>query len=230
MIIPSFRTIILGSSSPRRKQLLEGLGWPVIVRKKDVEEIFPDQLQADQIPLHLAELKAKAFERELQDDELLITADTIVWMNGKVLGKPVDEQEAIETLTKLQGNTHEVYTGVCLTWKNRRHCFSTRTAVTFRTLSAQIIGDYVQHYRPLDKAGAYGAQECLPADMNPLSEKEKAFLKEIGKPRLFEESLAVDAAQHVPIIETINGSYFNVMGLPVAELWEELNLFTKKAQ
>ncbi|MEY4594573.1 MAG: septum formation protein Maf [Bacteroidota bacterium] len=227
MSLPPFKKIILGSGSPRRKQLLEGLGWPVTVRKKDVEELFPDHLKAAHIPLHLAELKAMAFDPELTDDELLITADTIVWLNDIVLGKPVDEADAINTLKKLQGNTHQVFTGVCLTWKNQRHCFSTSTDVTFRHLTEASIIDYVKHYQPMDKAGAYGAQECLPAGMDPLSENEKLFLQQIGKPNLFTESLAVDAAKHVPIIEKINGSYFNVMGLPLVELWAELQQFTK---
>ena len=229
MAIPSFKKIILGSASPRRKQLLEGLGWPVTVRKMDVDELFPDHLKAAQIPLHLAELKAMAFDPELKDDELLITADTIVWLNNTVLGKPVDETDAINTLKKLQGNTHQVFTGVCLTWKNQRHCFSTCTDVSFRPLNEDSIIDYVRHYQPMDKAGAYGAQECLPSGMNPLSDKEKLFLLEIGKPDLFERSLAVDASQHVPIIESINGSYFNVMGLPLVELWTELQHFAKNS-
>lgn len=225
-MLPSFHNIILGSGSPRRKQLLEGLGWPVKVVKKDVEEIFPDDLQGALIPIHLAELKAMAFDNELHEDELLITADTIVWMDGKVLGKPSDEKEATDTLLQLQGKTHEVFTGVCLTYRNQRHCFSTCTRVTFSPLDKNTIMDYVKHYRPLDKAGAYGAQECLPAGMNPLSLKEISFLKKIGKPELFTESLAADPDRHVPIIASIDGSYFNVMGLPLAELWDELQLFS----
>jgi septum formation protein len=227
MSVPAFQTIILGSGSPRRKQLLEGLGWPVEVRKPDVEELFPLHLKRGDIPMHLAELKAMAFDGMLKEDELLITADTIVWLEEAVLGKPIDALDAVQMLERLQGKTHQVYTGVCLTHDGQRHCFQTCTHVTFQTLRRSDIEMYVQHYQPFDKAGSYGAQEGLPPGFNPLSPYEHEFLVKIGKPHLFEESLAVDPSRQVPIIATINGSYFNVMGLPIAELWDELHLFSK---
>lgn len=180
--------------------------------------------------MHLAELKAMAFDHELHADELLITADTIVWLNGKVLGKPTDASDAIQMLSALQDRTHQVYTGVCLTFNGRRHCFSVRTDVTFKPLSVGTIEAYVTHYRPMDKAGSYGAQECLPAGMDPLSKEEKIFLGRIGKTELFRSSLAADPNRLVPMIERIDGSYFNVMGLPVAELWEELTHFSFEKQ
>ncbi|MFM2134757.1 MAG: septum formation protein Maf [Bacteroidota bacterium] len=226
MSLPPFRKIILGSGSPRRKQLLEGLGWPITVHTKELDEIFPEHLTEANIPLHLAELKAMAFDQELKQDELLITADTIVWLNGKVLGKPIDENDAKRMLSVLQNNTHQVFTGVCLTFDGRRHCFSVRTDVTFEPLSAETIESYVTHYRPMDKAGSYGAQECLPPEADPLSKEEKIFLERIGKKELFRSSLASDPERLVPMIKRIDGSYFNVMGLPVAELWEELIHFS----
>lgn len=226
MALPPFRKITLGSASPRRKQLLEGLGWPVKVRTKDVDEVFPVHLKEASIPLHLAELKAMAFDAELESDELLITADTIVWLDGNVLGKPVDAADAFRMLSALQDKTHQVFTGVCLTFNGRRHCFSVRTDVTFQPLSASTIDSYISHYHPMDKAGSYGAQECLPAGMDPLSSHEKEFLGRIGKTELFRSSLAADPGRLVPMIERIDGSYFNVMGLPVAELWDELTHFS----
>lgn len=226
MSLPPFRKIILGSGSPRRKQLLEGLGWPITVHTKDVDEVFPERLQEANIPLHLAELKAMAFDQELKQDELLITADTIVWLDGKVLGKPTDQVDASRMLSALQNKTHQVFTGVCLTFNGRRHCFSERTDVTFQPLSSATIESYVTHYRPMDKAGSYGAQECLPPGMDPLSRDEKIFLERIGKTELFRTSLAADPDRLVPMIKRIDGSYFNVMGLPVAELWEELIHFS----
>ncbi|MFM2206261.1 MAG: hypothetical protein RL213_236 [Bacteroidota bacterium] len=226
MVLPPFSKIVLGSASPRRKQLLEGLGWPVVVRKKEVDEVFPSHLKQEEIPVHLAELKAMAFDGDISAEELLVTADTIVWLDGKVLGKPVDEEDACRMLHELQGKTHQVFTGVSLTCAGRRHCFSVRTDVTFKQLAAATITDYVLHYRPMDKAGSYGAQECLPAGMDPLADHEREFLERIGRPGLFRDSLAVDPQRQVPMIERIDGSYFNVMGLPVAELWDELEHFS----
>ena len=221
-----FHTILLGSGSPRRKQLLEGLGWPVKVVKKDVDETVPAGVQRGTIPMQLAEKKAMAFDGELNTDELLITADTIVWLENEVLGKPADEQDAVNMLSALQGKTHQVYTGVCLTYNGHRHCFNVETDVTFYKMDHKRILEYVRHYRPFDKAGSYGAQEGLPAGMDPLSEKEHVFLLAVGKPELFEQSIAVDQTKRIDIIQHIDGSYFNVMGLPLAELWDELQHFS----
>lgn len=222
-----FHTILLGSGSPRRKQLLEGLGWPVTVVKKDVDETVPPGLERGFIPMQLAEKKAMAFDHELKPDQLLITADTIVWLDDEVLGKPVDEQDAVNMLSSLQGKKHQVYTGVCMTYNSHRHCFQVKTDVTFFPMDHDRILDYVRHYKPYDKAGAYGAQEGLPEGMDPLSDREQEFLAAIGKPGLFKESIAVDEKKRVDIIRKIEGSYFNVMGLPLAELWDELQHFSK---
>lgn len=222
--------IVLGSGSPRRKQLLEGLGWNVKVIKSDVDETYPDDLVREEIPIYLAAKKAQAFANTIQDDEWLITADTIVWLEGEVLGKPVDREDAEDMLDKLQGKTHQVFTGVCLTNKGESRCFSVCTDVTFHPLDRKQIADYVEHYRPFDKAGAYGAQEGLRPGFNPLSQEERDFLQQIHKTGLFESSLAVDPSMQVPIIRSLNGSYFNVMGLPLVELWREWQAFSRTSE
>lgn len=227
MELPTIRKYILGSGSPRRKLLLEGIGWPVIVRKKDVPEDIPHGLKEGEIPTRLAEEKAMAFDGELKEGELLITADTIVWQNGHVMNKPVNEEDALSMLRKLQGTTHQVFTGVCMTLNGRRHCFSVRSDVTFNALDDTAIRNYIHHYQPYDKAGSYGAQEGLPEGLNPCSEKEIRFLDQIGRPNLFQETLKSEVKAHVPIIHHIEGSYFNVMGLPIAELLDELRMFNK---
>ncbi len=182
--------IILASNSPRRKELMSGLGINYKVKTlPDVDESYPDMLQGEDIPLYIAKEKANAYLSLLQPDELIITADTIVWLDGKVLGKPIDEAEAIEMLKTLSGRTHEVITGVCLTTTHFQRSFTTTTEVTFGTLSEEEIGYYVQNYKPLDKAGAYGIQEWI------------GFIA----------------------VKNISGSYFNVMGLPIQRLYEELN-------
>lgn len=224
-LLSHFPTLLLGSGSPRRRQLLEGIGWPVKVIRKDVPEEPPPHLRGAEVALHLAEFKAMAIDGEIPDGALLLTADTIVWQHDRVLGKPADREDALNILQHLQGNRHQVYTGVCLSTPARRHCFSVGTTVSFRSLSRAEIEAYVDHYQPFDKAGAYGAQECLPAGWNPCSPAERDFLEKLGRPRLFEASLAADPGRHVPIIAAIEGSYFNVMGLPLAELYLELDSF-----
>lgn len=194
----------------------------VEVRLKDVDENFPGHLLAEEIPLFLAEQKANAYSGELKPDEILITADTIVWFDNHVLNKPADQNEALIMLKKLSGNTHKVYTGVCISTIQTRKSFSTESEVEFVNAGEKELLEYIDTYKPYDKAGAYGAQECLPAGMNPLSEEEKSFLIKIGKPDLFERSLAVKDHARVPLIRSIKGSYFNVMGLPVVELWKEV--------
>lgn len=224
-LLTSYPELLLGSGSPRRRQLLEGIGWPIQVLRKDVPEVPPGHLQGAEVALHLAEFKAMAFDEALAAGQLLLTADTIVWQDGHVLGKPVDRADAVRILDRLQGNRHQVFTGVCLSLLGKRYCFSVETTVTFRPLSSSEIETYIDEYQPYDKAGAYGAQECLPKNMNPCSTEERAFLEQLGKPRLFEESLAADPDKHVPIISSIDGSYFNVMGLPIFELYRELDRF-----
>lgn len=180
--------LLLGSQSPRRKELLGGLGCEFECRTADTEEIYPDSLQGEEIPIYLSRLKADALRHTLQEDELLITADTIVWHKGEVLGKPHDAEDAKRMLRSLSGETHKVITGVTLTTHSKQDSFSSMTEVRFSQLSEEEISYYVEHFMPLDKAGAYGIQE---------------WIGHIG-------------------VEHINGSYFNVMGLPVQRLYQEL--------
>lgn len=181
--------IILASNSSRRKELMSGLGIDYIVKTlPDIDESYPDILQGEDIPLYIAKEKADAYLSLLQPDELIITADTIVWLDGKVLGKPIDEAEATEMLKTLSRRTHEVITGVCLTTKHSQRSFTATTEVTFASLNEEEIDYYVQNYKPLDKAGAYGIQEWI------------GFIA----------------------VKNISGSYFNVMGLPIQRLYEEL--------
>jgi septum formation protein len=179
---------ILASKSPRRQYLLKDLGLNFEIRTKDVDESFPEQLQAQQIALYLAEKKAKAFEDGLTDQTIVITSDTIVWIENQVLNKPVDKADAIRMLQLLSGKMHEVYTGVCLKSKHKTESFFACTKVYFKPLSLQEIEYYVSNYNPYDKAGAYGAQEWI------------GYIA----------------------VEKIEGSYFNVMGLPLKELYEYL--------
>ncbi len=185
------KRIILGSKSPRRKYLLEELGIQFEVRTKNVNEDFSNNLKAQEIPLYLSEKKSKAFENELQDNEIVITADTVVWINEKALNKPESRENAIEMLNLLSGKQHQVFTGVCIRSKSNSLSFYVETKVKFKTLSSEEISYYVDKYQPFDKAGSYGVQE---------------FLGYIA-------------------IESIEGSYYNVMGLPIKELYEALEKF-----
>ncbi|MBR6034569.1 MAG: septum formation protein Maf [Paludibacteraceae bacterium] len=156
--------IILGSQSPRRRALLAGLDIPFTAVSIDADESFPADLQAGDIPYYISRAKARAYEPLLQPDQLLITADTIVWLNGHMLGKPHDEAEAITMLRTLSGKTHQVYTAVTFAQKSISSSLSTvvdRTDVTFADLTDEEIAHYVTKYRPLDKAGAYGVQEWI---------------------------------------------------------------------
>lgn len=154
--------VILASNSPRRKELLAGLGVQYEVRTlPDVDESYPDILQGADIPLYIACEKAYAYRSMLHPDELMITADTIVWLDGKVLGKPHDREDALQMLQAMSGKTHEVFTGVCLTTTEKQHSFFARTEVRFSILSEEEIAYYVDHFHPMDKAGAYGVQEWI---------------------------------------------------------------------
>ncbi len=156
--------IILGSQSPRRRALLAGLDLPFTAVSIDADESFPADLQAGDIPYYISRAKARAYEPLLQPDQLLITADTIVWLNGHMLGKPHNEAEAITMLRTLSGKTHQVYTAVTFAQKSISSSLSTvvdRTDVTFADLTDEEIAHYVAKYRPLDKAGAYGVQEWI---------------------------------------------------------------------
>ena len=181
--------IVLASNSPRRKELMSGLGVDYVVKTlPDVDESYPDTLQGTEIPAYISREKADAYKSLIQPDELLITADTIVWLNGEVLGKPKGREGAIDMLRKLSGTSHQVITGVCLTTSDWQKSFTAVTDVTFATLTEEEIIYYVDKYTPMDKAGAYGVQEW------------SGF---IG-------------------VESISGSYFNVMGLPIQRLYQEL--------
>lgn len=182
---------ILASKSPRRQYLLKELGLQFEIRTKEVDESFPEHLRAQQIPLYLSEKKANEFEDELTDQTIVITSDTIVWIENQVLNKPVDKADAIRMLQMLSGRMHEVYTGVCLKSKHKTQSFYACTKVYFKPLSLQEIEYYVNNYSPYDKAGAYGAQEWI------------GYIA----------------------VERIEGSYFNVMGLPMKELYEQLLKF-----
>jgi septum formation protein len=157
----------------------------------DVKECFPPHLKGGEIPVYLARMKADAYALPLAADEILITADTIVWHRGSVLGKPSDRAEALRMLEELSGDHHMVYTGVCLRYRGESRCFCAETKVFFRDLSEAERIYYVDHFAPYDKAGAYGIQE---------------WIGYVG-------------------VERIEGSYFNVMGLPVQRVYQELNSF-----
>lgn len=154
--------VILASNSPRRKELLAGLGVDYEVRTlPDVDESYPETLQGADIPLFIAKEKADAYQSMIQPDELMITADTIVWLDGKVLGKPKDREDALQMLRDMSGRTHEVFTGVCITTTEWQRSFSAQTEVRFSELNEEEISYYVDKYQPMDKAGAYGVQEWI---------------------------------------------------------------------
>ena len=215
--------IVLASKSPRRQYLLRELKLPFTVRTKDTDESFASGLKAEEIPLYLCRKKADALASSLQKNELLITADTIVWINGQVLNKPADADDAFRMLQMLSGNMHEVFTGVCLMSRERTKTFFVCTRVFFRRSTDEQIRSYIRACAPFDKAGAYGAQECLPAGMLPCSDEEIAFLAK-------HHALHLNAAEDTPgkkkntgvLVERLEGSYFNVMGLPLVELYGEL--------
>ena len=181
--------LLLASNSPRRKDLLAGLDIPMeVVKLKDIDETHPADLQGSDIPLHIARLKMQAYDMQLQEGEVLVTADTIVWCNGGEMGKPKDATDAHRMLRSLSGRTHQVYTAVCLRSRVDHIEFVCGTDVTFVELTDEQINYYIEQYKPFDKAGAYGIQE---------------WIGYVGVTRL-------------------EGSYFNVMGLPVQKLYTAL--------
>ncbi|MCB0397392.1 MAG: septum formation protein Maf [Flavobacteriales bacterium] len=188
-ILPDSKHLILASASPRRSQLLKEMDVPFSVSPVDVEEVWPDDLETDKIAVYLSRLKASAFPSELlKKDTIVMAADTIVLLDGKVLGKPMDRDDAIRMLQELSGRMHEVITGVTLRDTDRYHDFSDLTKVYFGELSQTEIETYVDTYKPFDKAGSYGVQEWIG---------------------------------HV-VIDRIEGSYTNVMGLPTAKVYKAL--------
>ena len=154
--------IILASNSPRRKELLAGLGMPFEVRVlQDIDESYPDDLPVSEVALYIAGKKADAYRASLADDELVITADTVVIVGDEILGKPVDETDAERMLRLISGRTHQVTTGVCMLTRETERCFAVTTDVTFKPLSDDEIRYYITRYKPFDKAGAYGIQEWI---------------------------------------------------------------------
>ena len=155
------KKLILGSKSPRRKELLEGLGIPFTIRTKDTDESFPTSTPPFDVPLFIANKKANALKEEVANDEIILCADTVVIINNTILGKPIDENEAITMLQLLSGKTHDVITGVVIASKDKTVMFDVTTKVTFKTLDAEEIKQYIVNYKPFDKAGAYGIQEWI---------------------------------------------------------------------
>ena len=181
-------SVILASQSPRRQTLLKELNFDFNVVVKEVDEVFPSHLVKEEIPVHLAKLKASAFDNSIHNAEMIITADTIVWINNSVLGKPTGYDDAFQMLKTLSGNMHTVYTGVCIKTVDKSKTFWASTNVYFRDLENSEVEYYLNNYKPYDKAGSYGIQE---------------WIGYVG-------------------IEKIEGSYFNVMGLPVQQLYHQL--------
>ena len=179
--------VILASGSPRRQQFFRDLDIDFSIQLKEIEEIYPENLKGVAITDYLSNLKSDAFST-LNDNDLLITSDTIVWLEGKALGKPKDAKDAFTMLRAMSGKKHEVITSVCLKSTSFQKIINDITIVTFKELSDDEIHYYINNYKPFDKAGAYGIQEWI------------GF---IG-------------------IEKIEGSYFNVVGLPVHKLYKEL--------
>lgn len=182
------KNIILASGSPRRQQFFLDLNLKFEIRLKEIEEVYPSNLAAAEIPEFLAELKANAFKDELNDNDLLITSDTIVWLNNKAIGKPIDYNDAFAMLQSLSGNVHEVITSVCFMTNKDSKIISEVTKVYFNVLSDEEIKYYINTFEPYDKAGAYGIQDWIGL---------------IG-------------------VEKIEGSYANVMGMPVDKVYDYL--------
>lgn len=172
--------IILASGSPRRQQFFKEMDLHYTIRLKEIEEIYPEHLQAEEITNFLAELKANAFENELKENDVLVTSDTIVWLNGKALGKPKDYEDAFEMLQQLANQTHEVITSVCLKSIDKTEVFHCVTKVTFANLSDEAIKYYLDNYQPFDKAGSYGIQDWI--GLVGISKIEGSYTNVVGLP------------------------------------------------
>ena len=184
--------LLLASQSPRRRELIAGSGIPfTLTERYECEEHYPATLPAEEVPAYLSRLKSEAYPTPLAANDILLTADTVVILEGEVLGKPKDREDALRMVARLAGNRHTVITGVTLRSASRSHTFSTASDVWFRPLSEEEIAYYVDTYRPFDKAGSYGIQE---------------WIGYVG-------------------IERIDGSFYNVMGLPIQRLYVELEKF-----
>jgi len=184
--------LILASKSPRRQQLLREAGFDFEIKTKDVDESFSESLPSNEVAKYLAKKKASAFESETQN-AIVITADTVVIKDTKILGKPADKSEAFAMIRSLSGSVHQVVTGVCIKQGANEIVFDDTTLVYFKELTDLEIDYYIDNYKPFDKAGAYGIQEWIGM---------------IG-------------------ITKIEGSYFNVVGLPIQKLYEELSGFSR---
>lgn len=195
MIADQFKDykIILASRSPRRQQLLLELGLKFDVVIKEYKEVYPEGLNGEEIARYVAHNKAASFIKEISENEIVIAADTIVWCNDQVLGKPMNREDAIRILKEISGKTHEVITGVSLLSGTKELTFSESTKVTFEVLTMDEINFYIDEFKPYDKAGAYGIQEWI----------------------------GIIACSH------IDGSYFNVVGLPLQRLYKELQKFIR---
>lgn len=178
--LPPSKKLILASKSPRRQQLLRDLGYDFEVRTMDVNEDHDPNLNGVEIAEHLAEKKAKAFEDQLAENEIVLTSDTVVWCQGESLAKADDEDHARQMLMKLSGTSHEVITGVCLLSQQKSVVFSDTTQVYFREISEEEINFYISHYRPFDKAGAYGIQEWI--GMWAIQKIEGSYFTVMGLP------------------------------------------------
>ena len=172
--------IILASGSPRRQQFFKEMDLHYTIRLKEIEEIYPEHLQAEEITNFLAELKANAFENELKENDVLVTSDTIVWLNGKALGKPKDYDDAFQMLQQLANQTHEVITSVCLKSIDKTDVFHCVTKVTFANLSDESIRYYLDNYKPFDKAGSYGIQDWI--GLIGISKIEGSYTNVVGLP------------------------------------------------
>jgi len=172
--------IILASGSPRRQQFFKDMDLHYTIRLKEIEEIYPEHLQAEEITNFLAELKASAFENELKENDVLVTSDTIVWLNGKALGKPKDYDDAFQMLQQLANQTHEVITSVCLKSIDKTEVFHCVTKVTFANLSDEAIKYYLDNYQPFDKAGSYGIQDWI--GLIGISKIEGSYTNVVGLP------------------------------------------------
>jgi septum formation protein len=185
-------SLILASGSPRRIAILKDMGFDFTIEKLNVDEAFPENLKGSEIALYISKKKSEAFPKDkILENTIVITADTIVWQDNKILGKPKNRNEAIEMLKLLSGDDHEVFTGVTLRSKNKLHSFFNRSKVSFRPLQQYEIEYYIDNFKPFDKAGSYGVQEWIG----------------------------------YVAIEHIEGSFFNVMGLPTRMLYSELENF-----
>jgi len=184
-------TILLASKSPRRRELIKGLEFPYEIHTYDTDESFPSHLKGAEIATYLAEKKAMDFPHEIQPGQIVLTADTIVWVNNHVLNKPENEIESLAMLKEICGEKHEVFTGVCLRDNGKHITFAERSEVTCKAVSESHLLHYIEHYKPFDKAGSYGIQDWFG----------------------------------YTVVEKINGCFYNVMGLPVSRVYEEIMKF-----